>query len=176
MEPLPASFRSLYRLLLRSCSASVLHHPTATKRLRLLYRPVFDAASGMMHKYRQNESSPEERARIANWLDTWNTRMDGTVDLLYNSSLSRGQAHQITRNLGHVVYSESKRQARLESTYPVWDATAAPTPAQTAKAYARLQKKKDEDSIVNQALGAWAEIIHLAEARDNLSLGRLILK
>ncbi|KAL5512493.1 hypothetical protein ACEPAG_3146 [Sanghuangporus baumii] len=43
---LPAQFTALYRLFLRATSATVLHHRTSMRTLRMLYRPTFEAAAG----------------------------------------------------------------------------------------------------------------------------------
>ncbi|EAU91736.1 hypothetical protein CC1G_04504 [Coprinopsis cinerea okayama7 len=176
MESLPASFKSLYRLVLRSCSATVLHQPKATRHLRLIYRPVFDAASMMMHEYHRDGTNQERKEEIAKWFAVWNLRMDQTLDLLYNSSQTRGQPHEVTKNLSFLVHSEKRRQWDIEFEYPVWDAKATPTPAQTTKAYKRLEKRKLTHQFNDNSLGALTELVQMAEGRDDLCLGRCVFR
>ncbi|KAL5483031.1 hypothetical protein ACEPAI_8260 [Sanghuangporus weigelae] len=47
---LPAQFTALYRLFLRATSATVLHHGTSMRTLRMLYRPTFEAAAGAVKR------------------------------------------------------------------------------------------------------------------------------
>ncbi|KAJ7840536.1 hypothetical protein B0H14DRAFT_2785033, partial [Mycena olivaceomarginata] len=73
--PLPSDFTSLYRLFLRTSSASVLHQNKSTKTL-----------------LRRNE--------VEIWLQTWHLRIDNTLALLYTSCKTCGLSHRLTRNLG----------------------------------------------------------------------------
>lgn len=73
---LPASFKSLYRLHLRTVSAAVLHHKHATRNLRRLWRPNFDSAAQVSLQL-ADPAKPikkEERQRLENWLAEWNKR------------------------------------------------------------------------------------------------------
>lgn len=70
---LPSTFRSLYRLLLRACSSTVLHQPRATARLRRLYRPVFDAAALRIQAHNKEEDVTK-RVEIEKWMSVWNNR------------------------------------------------------------------------------------------------------
>ena len=74
---LPKTFKSLYRLTLRTASAAVLHHPHATRYLRQLYRPAFDDAVAAVTRL-QNASSgsdkKEDIARLRGWYLEWGQR------------------------------------------------------------------------------------------------------
>ena len=126
MVQLPPEFKSLYRLFLRTASATVLHHPQATRNLRLLWRPAFDAAARVTNQYNDPRTDTAQRTLQGKWLKGWDQRskfyaktyvlfnkiihvVDNTLAMLYNSSQSRGLSHNLTRNLAHLVYSEQKR-------------------------------------------------------------------
>jgi hypothetical protein len=70
---LPFTFRSLYRLVLRACSSTVLHQPRATDRLRRLYRPVFNGAALKIQRY-EAEQDAAKRVDIERWMLVWNQR------------------------------------------------------------------------------------------------------
>lgn len=71
IQPLFSSFNSAYRLTLRALSASVRHHPSATRNLRSLYRPTFREAATVLQRYNENRSV-EDRT----WLREWNDRRE----------------------------------------------------------------------------------------------------
>ena len=76
MGRLPASFTSLYRLFLRTASASVLHHRTARLNLITRWRPIFDAAAKVTNELEhspQDSTSTWRQERI-DWLKIWNER------------------------------------------------------------------------------------------------------
>jgi hypothetical protein len=60
---------SAYRVTLRALSASVRHHPTATKNLRRLYRPAFDEAAANLESYMKD---PTEDKKVL--VQEWNER------------------------------------------------------------------------------------------------------
>jgi hypothetical protein len=69
---LPPWFTSLYRLTLRSVSASALHQPRAVRSLRRLWRPVFEDAA---HATKHAEFSTGTNAEAAeSWLKEWQIR------------------------------------------------------------------------------------------------------
>ena len=72
---LPASFTSLYRLFLRTASASVLHHKSARLNIITRWRPVFDAGAKVTKEleYSPESSCSMKQDKIA-WLKTWNER------------------------------------------------------------------------------------------------------
>jgi len=73
MSRLPANFRSLYRLFLRTTSAAVLHHPGATKNLRLRWRPLFTETAKVTKEVEEG-ASPELRDAQITWLKECHTR------------------------------------------------------------------------------------------------------
>lgn len=60
------SFNSVYRLTLRALAASTRQHPTSTKNLRTLYRPVFGDAAVRFRQYAANQSN-ETRSKLQQW-------------------------------------------------------------------------------------------------------------
>jgi hypothetical protein len=72
MATLSSTFSSLYRLFLRTSSASVLHHPAARIALRKTWRPTFEGALLVIHKL-QNDPAPSatERKTMEDWLVKW---------------------------------------------------------------------------------------------------------
>jgi hypothetical protein len=102
--------------------------------------------------------------------------VDGTLELLYTSSRSRGLPHQVTKNLTKLVLSEKRRQWAIETSYPVWDPKADRTPSQVASVLKRQNKTRQARAFAGNALAALTEVIQMAEGRDELSLGRVILQ
>ncbi|KAF9267470.1 hypothetical protein L218DRAFT_855372 [Marasmius fiardii PR-910] len=174
------TFTSLYRLLLRTVSASVLHHKLATRNLRQLWRPVFDdAAHAMRELEKANDTGNLSKSRqLQEWLDSWEKRMDGTLSLLYNSATSRGLPHQVMRNLSYIVFGEHQRLRHQNSRLHAWN----PRLPHNAREY-QVKKStgksgaKQEQSVFNDS--AWrslGEVVRMAEGRDNVSLGRIMVK
>ena len=96
--------------------------------------------------------------------------VDNTLALLYNSSKSRGLAHQLTRNLSKLVQAEKKRVQVKEMQYRAWDAQSSPPSAKDMEKRAKDAEKK-EGQVDRFAM--LDEIIHMAEGRDRISLGRI---
>lgn len=71
MLSLPPSFTSLYRLLLRTTSAAVLHHKAANRYVRILWKPSFREAATVIHKLQSPTLSTAERAPLERWLSLW---------------------------------------------------------------------------------------------------------
>lgn len=74
---LPREFKSLYRLFLRTVSAAVLHHPQATRNLRRLWRPIFDAGAYVTKKYEKpvgKRSIVPQHPFLGQWLKQWEQR------------------------------------------------------------------------------------------------------
>jgi hypothetical protein len=68
---LPPTFTSLYRLVLRATSASVLHHTSATRGLRQLWRPTFQEASKVIRQLNDEFCEKAEREKSLEWLRVW---------------------------------------------------------------------------------------------------------
>ncbi|TFK45018.1 hypothetical protein BDQ12DRAFT_673958 [Crucibulum laeve] len=178
-QRLPPAFTSLYRLFLRTSSASVLHHRKATRNLRTLYRPTFDAGA-QVTKQLQNATDAISREKLERWLKIWNQRVDNTLMLLYTSCKSRGLPHQLTRNLGYMVLSE--RQQLSQAKYKAWAPQLPPhSPEYEPGNAAEKLRKKAGKKQVHTDMGAkvWcavSEVVKIAEGRDGISLGRVALK
>ncbi|KAF6761156.1 hypothetical protein DFP72DRAFT_32739 [Ephemerocybe angulata] len=171
---LSTTFRSVYRLFLRACSTAVLHQPRATGRLRRLWRPVFDGAAVMIRRH-ERETDAASKARIEKWMSTWNSRVDETLELLYTSSKSRGLPHEVTKNLVKLYVSQERNQWRIEASYPVWNPKL--DPIKQAKTLEKAREKLlESQASVKKGMDALSEVIALAEARDGLSLGRVIVR
>ena len=72
--PLPPSLTSLYRIFLRTISASVLHQSRSTRTIRRLYRPEFEAAVNVIRKLQSDTLESTERTKLESWLGVWNAR------------------------------------------------------------------------------------------------------
>lgn len=72
--PLPPSLTSLYRIFLRTISASVLHQSRSTRTIRRLYRPEFEAAANVARKLQVEKLKSAERVKLESWLEVWNAR------------------------------------------------------------------------------------------------------
>jgi len=178
MGRLPASFTSLYRLFLRTASASVLHHRTARLNLITRWRPTFDVAAKLT---RELEHSPQDststwRQERIDWLKIWNERVDHTLALLYSSCHSRGLPHQLVRNLAYLRGSEKQRMWQIRARRNAWDprnkALLNKIPTVKVKDLNSLAKRRKEAQFESNADGALSEVIRMAEGCANLTLGR----
>ena len=68
---LPPSFTSLYRLLLRTSSAAVLHHKAATRYVKTLWKPSFREAATIVRKLQDPKFGTAEKAQLEKWLCLW---------------------------------------------------------------------------------------------------------
>ncbi|TRM68914.1 hypothetical protein BD626DRAFT_2917 [Schizophyllum amplum] len=172
---LPSSFKSLYRLTLRTASASVLHHRHATRYLRQLYRPAFEDAIAVITRIQQKPDDPRTKqdiARLRDWYIEWGRRVDNALALMYQSSTSRGLPHKLTRNLGLLSFSE--RERLNQRLYPVW---RADRPEKTMGKSIRRTAKEAE--YIRTDHGAWSaveQVARMAEGRHGMSLGRIQVK
>jgi hypothetical protein len=69
--PLPPSFTSLYRVLLRTTSAAVLNHKAATRYVRTLWKPPFREAAAIVHRLQNPTLGTAEKAQLERWLFLW---------------------------------------------------------------------------------------------------------
>ena len=201
MPQLPTNFKSLYRLFLRTTSAAVLHHPGATKNLRLRWRPLFTEAAKVTKVVEgsASDTSPDIRDAQIAWLKEWHTRggypllhgpfhvgrhaaksgslisVDNTLKLLYTASLSRGIPHQLTRNLAFLTGNERQRVISTTiSAMTKWKPQVSypMTPnPPTAKEIKSANLKKEEEAFKRNGAGALAEVIRMAGATGKLTLG-----
>ncbi|KIK96344.1 hypothetical protein PAXRUDRAFT_826056 [Paxillus rubicundulus Ve08.2h10] len=188
MNRLPPTFMSLYRLVLRSTSASVLHHTVARKNLCKLWRPAFDAAARVVRELQTHQLSQMQRTKRERLLNIFQLRVDATLNLLLNSANSRGIPHQVVRNLNllrkrHIdwvhggYYSQLSKNAwkpQLSPKAPEYSPKSLIPESQRATVIqARRRKNKQADERCWNALG---EVVRMAEGRHNMSLGRVRLK
>ncbi|KAI9465198.1 hypothetical protein BJY52DRAFT_1114044 [Lactarius psammicola] len=109
---LPPSFTSVYRLLLRTSSAAVLHHKSATRYVRTLWKPTFREAATIILRLQNPTLRTTEKAKLERWLCLWESSMDRTLSLLSTSAQSRGLAHNLTRNLAFLNFGFRQYQER----------------------------------------------------------------
>ncbi|KAF7428891.1 hypothetical protein PC9H_008123 [Pleurotus ostreatus] len=167
----PSSLKSVYRLVLRACSTAVLHHRGATRNLRNLYRPIFRSAGAVIQEIQSCEPRSPRRQKLEAWFTEWNKQIDNTLSFLYNSSVSRGLPHQITRNLGLLVLGQ---QQRLNSQRILpWKPNAPqPEPMKAGKVAQHARWEAMEEN-------AWAALSHtikMAEARQGLTFGKVAVR
>ncbi|KAJ7033407.1 hypothetical protein C8F04DRAFT_957651 [Mycena alexandri] len=176
MAPLPSHFTSLYRLFLRTSSASVLHQRKASPTVRKLWRPAFEDAAKVTTELQSTSLSPVRRYDLELWLQTWHRRIDNTLALLYTSSKSRGLAHQLTRNLAHLAHSEqgrinAQRRPEWKPDLPVGSLEYKPFFVDHHRS--QVQQEQAEASHTWDAL---EEVVRMAEGRHELSLGKVLIK
>ncbi|KAI1788304.1 hypothetical protein LXA43DRAFT_1025782 [Ganoderma leucocontextum] len=179
-SPIPPTFHSLYRLLLRSTAASVLSQPHATSTLRNLWRPVFVQAASIMGKYRDNRLRPSRNRRISmnEWLHEWDRRIDNTLMFLYSSAVARGVPHQVTRNIFKIALKDNIAPSPYRLDGGVWDGTLPPnhpayTPGHVKRGRTKSQKQREKDVLSDKSSQLLNELIGMAEGFGNVSLGRL---
>ncbi|KAF9237872.1 hypothetical protein BU15DRAFT_88562 [Melanogaster broomeanus] len=185
MGRLPPSFTSLYRLVLRATSASVLHHTGARKNFRKLWRPAFDAAAQVFRELQSCQSKSIGHERL---LNIFQRRVDGSLTLLVNSANYRGVPHQVVRNLnllrqgnigwvqGHYYVSLTKNawKPQLSPTAPEYSPKAIVPDTHRA---AMVQIIRRENLQVNERCwNGLGEVVKMAEGRHNLCLGRVRMK
>lgn len=94
--------------------------------------------------------------------------VDNTLSLLYNSAISRGLAHKLTRNLHALSY---RRKGWLHTAYErhsaPWKPTGGPVHANTKK------RRTDRNESGELAWNMVGEVVRMAEGRDQLMLGRV---
>lgn len=98
--------------------------------------------------------------------------VDHTLELLYNSSQTRGQPHKITRNLAFITGLERRRIVGKFKRLPRWDPTSKKYEPLTPAKLKALHKKNDEEKFQDHTLKALDEVIRMAEAFSGLTLGR----
>lgn len=104
--------------------------------------------------------------------------VDETLELLHTSSRSRGLPHQLTKNIWKLMVSEERKQWQIELSYPVWNSKldAASALKQAKRMEKAREKAKESQAFAQKGMAALTEVIAMAEARDGVSLGRVMLK
>lgn len=105
--------------------------------------------------------------------------VDHTLSLLYNSAISRGLPHDLTRNLSFLHLGNREGSERLffhspQYWKPQLPSTAYHPPPESQRVKnreARLERWRDLD---NSAWGALGQVVRMAEGRHGISLGRVI--
>ena len=77
---LSSQLKSTYRLFFRATSAAVLHHPTATRNIRKLYRPTFNEAAKVEMQVQTSQDAQTSKM-LTQWLVKWNERGDSLLAL-----------------------------------------------------------------------------------------------
>ncbi|KAF8507747.1 hypothetical protein JB92DRAFT_2958263 [Gautieria morchelliformis] len=171
---LSSQLTSTYRLFLRATSAAVLHHPTATRNIRKLYRPIFDEAANVDVQVKTTRD-PQKTKLLEQWLVTWNKRVDNTLELLHSSATTRGLSHRLTRNIGFLTHAYLKSRMRkgqvwdpqLPASAPIYSIRPGKVPTAKEK---KQQSRAAFDATVFHSVG---QVVRLAEGQSNISLGRL---
>ena len=96
------------------------------------------------------------------------TTVDNTLSLLYNSAISRGLTHKLTRNL-HLL--SHRRKGWLHAAYERFNAPWKPTGE-----LIQLKPNKRQTEPGELAWNIVGEVIHMAEGRGQLFLGRVPLR
>ena len=74
MPQLTPKLASLYRIFLRATSTSVLHKDQATKNLRRLYRPAFEAAAKTARSLETSKAVNTQSIEKKKWLEEFDNR------------------------------------------------------------------------------------------------------
>jgi len=106
--------------------------------------------------------------------------VDNTLSLLYNSSHTRGLAHQITKFIGHFIYRERHRHSEGKNRGLVWNGQLPPDspqykppPPKKPSQIAREARAKTLSAFEEEALGPLREVVRMAEGRDEILFGNL---
>jgi len=170
---LPPSFTSLYRLVLRTSSAAVLHHKVATRYVRTLWKPPFREAATIVHRLQNPTLGTAEKAQLERWLSLWESSMDNTLSLLSTSAQSRGLAHKLTRNLAFLnFYFRRYQEQTLHNATRPWDPQQKQYQPVREVRPAQIKAEKFD----SQCWGALEETARMAEGKGRLSLGRIIFR
>jgi hypothetical protein len=196
---LPASFTSLYRLFIRATPPAVLHHAAATRRLRRLYRPIFQEAALAIRKLEDQQNlSNGERRHLNDWLDEFDKRgecevsfsedgdaimhvftVDKTLSVLYNCSQSRGLPHDIVSritslpsyNHGTLRKKKHKWDPRLPPDSEKYQVKQSSLPIR-ARASKKQRQEETNERVKQHSLNALNCVMRMAEGREDLLLGR----
>lgn len=202
-QRLPESFRSLYRLLLRTTSASVLHRNSAVAGLRKIYRPDFEEAAVTINRLHSSNTrlTDLEKSRMIKWIEQWNINsmnfcpqlvnvivanvhrvlVDKTLSLHYAAAVSKGIPDKVTSNrLRLSKHYMHWLERRLYSPPKPWKPDLGPSSAQYKPVVTTTKESKrsaSESAILTA--NAWQpldEVFKMAEGRDGISLGRVVYK
>lgn len=100
--------------------------------------------------------------------------VDSTLSLLYASSISRGTAHDVIKNISFLFHTSV--QAVLATPTPKWDAQkplSAYTPHVPKKGMSKSEKDGKRGFIEARGWSALGEVMWMAEGSAGIHLGRL---
>ncbi|KAH9175046.1 hypothetical protein EDB89DRAFT_434570 [Lactarius sanguifluus] len=167
---LPPSCTSLYRLLLRTSSAAVLHHKAASRNVRTLWKPTFYEAGTVILRLQVPTLVTAEKAQLERWLRLWESSVDRTLSLLSTSAQSRGLAHKLTRNLAFLNFGFRRYQENIRnSSIRPWEPHRQAYKPRDARSSQTIKAEKFD----RQCWGALEETVRMAEGKSRLSLGRI---
>ncbi|OBZ69841.1 hypothetical protein A0H81_10082 [Grifola frondosa] len=88
-QPLPPTFTSLYRLFLRTTSASVALSPPHHAPASQVVETHFVGAAQMIRRLQNEQLGDDQREMLICWYEEWQRRMDNTLSLQVASAKSR---------------------------------------------------------------------------------------
>ena len=109
--------------------------------------------------------------------------MDNTLSLLYNSAISKGLPHRLTRNLSFLLLKHNIWWSqRIFASNKHWNpslppdspAYRPPTPAEQSKQQKKEEKLRPWKELDESAWGALGQVVRLAEGRHDISLGTIV--
>ncbi|GJE94637.1 hypothetical protein PsYK624_108080 [Phanerochaete sordida] len=178
--PLPAEFKSLYRLFLRSLLRSVGNQYGPYGNLKSLFRPFFRTAAYNITRL-GNAGRQTQHKNLRLWMQRWDKRADGTLALLANAGHTHGLPSTLLRQLCH-LRSFAKRSGLSSRHRGTWnpqlsqDSTRYQIPVLGAKAVRAAQQEAKWKQMDEDVYNPVGEVIKLAEARSNLTLGRIFTR
>ncbi|KLO16206.1 hypothetical protein SCHPADRAFT_938107 [Schizopora paradoxa] len=181
-KPLPPSFTSLYRLVLRASSATVLHTRPAKTYLRKALRPSFEAAATVIHLLeeqevkRETDGSSQTETEMRNWLEEFDERANNTLSLMLASTHSRGLPHQTIRNisllnLGEKNFYREKQRTWLGRHPPSDPSYRVPT-ENDPRLWRAAMRRIEDAKLAKHASEMLFETTRMAEGSSGLVLGR----
>ena len=105
--------------------------------------------------------------------------VDNTLRLLYNSAVSRGLAHDLTKNLSFLVYRHDKwwTERYFTPLGPPWNPHRPPDPIDVSspKAQKKGDRRRRWREMDDRAWDAISEVVQMAEGRHGVSLGKVVV-
>lgn len=97
--------------------------------------------------------------------------MDNTLELLYTSSHSRGIPNLVTRALSFATEEERRRAFVKLYARTTWRPSDPQAASQHLRKPKNVEKRKEQEVMEYNSLGALDELLQMAEATSNLTLG-----
>ena len=107
--------------------------------------------------------------------------VDETLSVLTSAAQSRGLSHELTRNLASLAGTHLNIHHNVNVMRGTWDNRVYPPSAPSAqrvpepgsKTYNKIIQRKEWKKVSDSALGAFSEVVKIAEAQQGLILGRV---